>query len=100
MAGNSPLVCKELSETDLFERSKADLQTLFGLTVAQIDDRLEAFVWALARGGDPSLVQRIATRKNLWVTVIPEGIPPLRIYLRPRPNVPDECELLWIEEKV
>jgi hypothetical protein len=104
MAGTSQpagkLACRGFVETDGFGRSKADLRTLYGLTDRQVDDRLEALLWALARGGDPALAQRIPTRRNLWVAVTPRGIPPLRIYLRPRADVPEECELLWVEERL
>lgn len=103
MGGTSPpsgeLACRGFIDTDGFERSKAELQALHGLTDREIDDRLEALLWALARGGDPALVQRIPER-NLWVAVTPRGIPPLRIFLRSRADVQEECELLWIEERL
>jgi hypothetical protein len=95
-----PLVCRGFIETETFEQSKADLRRLHGLTDRDVDDRLEALIWALARGGDPALVQRIPTRRSLWVAVTPGGIPPLRIYLRPSDDAEGECDLLWIEEKV
>lgn len=84
MAGTSQLVCRGFIETPTFEKSKAHLQELHGLTDREVDNRIEALIWALARGGDPALAQRIPTRRNLWVAVTPGGIPPLRIYLRPR----------------
>lgn len=104
MAGTSQpagqLACRGFIETEGFARSKDDLKTLHGLTDRQVDDRLEALLWALARGGAAELVQRIPTRRNLWVAITPRGIPPLRIYLRHRADAPDECELLWVEERV
>src|SRR4051812_6961221 len=100
MAGTSQLVCRGFIETEGFDDSKRDLQALYGLSDREVDDRLEALVWALARGGDPALIQRVPTRNNLWVAVTPRGIPPLRIYLRPRADSGDECELLWIEERL
>jgi hypothetical protein len=36
---------------------------------------------------------------NLWVAVTERGTPLLRVYLRPRSGVPNECELLWIEDR-
>lgn len=30
----------------------------------------------------------------------PEGYPSLRVFLRPRLEVPEECEILWIEERL
>jgi hypothetical protein len=100
MVGTSQVVvCRGFRETDAFTRSKADLQALYNLSDEEIEDRLAAVQWGLVRGGDPALVQRIPTRHNLWVAVTPRGVPPLRVYFRPT-AVPDECDLLWIEEKL
>ena len=68
------------------------------LSDADIDDRLAALQWALRRQAEPT-----ATRipgLDLWVAVIPRGIPPLAVFLRPRPGVATECELVWIEERL
>lgn len=94
MAGTS-LSCKAFIESESFERSKADLKAETGLTDGEIDDRLEALVWALQR--DPSEVAQRIPGRNLWVAVTERGIPALRIYLRPRDNMPDEAEWMWIE---
>ena len=98
MAGTSRLACKGFIESASFRRSKADLKWQLGLTDRQIDDRLEALMWALSRDAEVTAT-RIPGR-NLWVASTPRGLPPLRIYLRPRPGVPDECEWMWIEEKL
>ncbi len=98
MAGTSPLLCQGFIEGDGFERSKEHLKQLFDLSDRDVDDRLDALLWALRRSAGPN-VRRIPGR-NLWVAVIPRGIPPLRVYLRPRPGVPTECELVWIEERL
>lgn len=99
MAGTSQaILCRGFSDTEGFEQSKEALKLVHGLTDREIDDRLRALTWGLARGGDPALVQRVPGR-NLWVAVTPGGIPPLRVYFRPRADVPTECDLLWIEEK-
>jgi hypothetical protein len=98
MAGTSRLLfCEGFIESESFERSKEDLKALSGLTDEQIDDRLEALLWEIRRDTSAN-TRRI--RDNLWVAVIPRGIPPLRIYLCPRPGARAECELLWIEERV
>jgi hypothetical protein len=99
MAGSSQLVCRGFTETETFARSKAELKELTGLSDRQIDARLEALLWALVRGGDPALVQQVPGRK-LWVAVTLGGIPPLRIYLRPSSDPAEECDLLWIEERL
>jgi hypothetical protein len=108
MAGIRPnlLVCKGFIEAESFERSKAELMQETGLTPREVDDRVEAVVWALARveGADAEreaaeiTVQPVPNR-NLWAAVIPRGIPPLRLYLRPRSDVAGECEWLWIERR-
>jgi len=54
--------------------------------------------WALNRGDIENLAP-VGTRQ-LWVYVIPRGYPQLRVFLRPRREVPDECEILWIEERL
>ncbi len=67
-----------------------------GLTDREVDDRLEALIWALQRDAD-EVSERIPGR-NLWAAVTPVGVP-LRIYLRPLADTPEECELMWIEER-
>jgi hypothetical protein len=98
MAGTKPLVCRGFVEADTFTRSKGELMRETGMTEHEVDDRLEALVWGLLRGDedDEAVVSRIPGR-NLWVAVLPRGIPPLRVYLRPRPDVAGECEWMWIE---
>jgi hypothetical protein len=98
MAGSRPLVCHGFIETDLFEQAKERLKQLLEWTDRDIDDRLEALIWAFQHDPDPDdapLTRKIPER-NLWVARTDH--PHLRIYLRPRPEVPDECELVWIEE--
>jgi hypothetical protein len=97
MAGTSQLRCEGFIEGEGFAQSKDALKARYGLTDQQIDDRLEGLLWALRR--DASAVSERVSSLNLWVAVIERGIPPLRIYLRPRPDVPAECELMWIEER-
>jgi hypothetical protein len=96
MAGTS-LVCKGFIEAESFELSKAELKAQTGLTDTQIDDRLEALVWALHR--DAEVVAKQVPGRNLWVAVTERGLPQLRIYLRPREGAPEESEWLWIEER-
>jgi hypothetical protein len=101
MAGTSHsrlLLCEGFIETSGFEQSKQDLKAQFGLTDYDLDDRLSALTWSIVRDANTN-TRRIPDR-NLWVAVTPGGIPPLRIYLRPRPEVASECELLWIEERL
>jgi hypothetical protein len=101
MAGTSLLVCREFVESDDFMRSRADLLEETGLTIQQLDDRLEAVEWALARGdNDEEAWVRPVPGRRIWVAVIPRGIPPLRLYLRPCDSVEHKCEWLWIEERV
>lgn len=72
------------------------------MTERAVDDRLEALVWALSRGeledDADSVVVKVPGR-NLWVAVIPRGMPPLHVYLRPRADAVGECEWLWIERR-
>ena len=109
MAGTrlAPLACKGFIEAESFERSKAELMQETGMTPREIDDRVEAVAWALARfkGRDAEIeAAEIAVQQvpnlNLWTAVIPRGIPPLRLYLRPRVEVDGECEWLWIERRL
>lgn len=99
MAGTKSLVCHGFVEADSFTWSKGELMRETGMTEHEVDDRLEALVWGFLRGeeGDETVVSKVPER-NLWVAVIPRGIPPLRVYLRPRLDVADECEWMWIEE--
>jgi len=96
MAGTS-LRCKGFVETETFEQSKADLKAETGLTDEEIDDRLEAVVWALRRDAE-EVAERVPGR-NLWVAVTERGLPELRVYLRPRRDKPEEAEWLWIERR-
>lgn len=100
MAGTSPrLSCNGFIEADSFTWSKGELMRETGMTEHEVDDRLEALVWALLRGEDDDgepVVRKIPNR-NLWAAVLPRGIPPLRIYIRPRLDVAGECEWMWIE---
>jgi hypothetical protein len=96
MAGTSPpLVCDGFIETETYERSKDLLRQRLELTDRQLDDRLEALIWALQRDREGLVARRVPDR-DLWVAVTDH--PYLRIYLRPRAGVAGECELLWIEE--
>lgn len=100
------LTCKGFIESEDFERSKAELMRETGMTPREVDDRVEALVWALVRleGRDAEIeaaeitVQQVPNRQ-LWAAVIPRGVPPLRLYLRPRREVAGECEWMWIERK-
>lgn len=98
MAGASnELRCEGFVESDGFEKSKKELKHSTGLTDRQIDDRLEALVWALMR--EPSAVAGRVGNLNLWVAVTTFEVPLLRVYLCPRPENPAEAEWLWIEER-
>lgn len=70
-----------------------------GLTIREIDDRLEALEWALTRGDNEDPAVRPVPGRNIWAAVIPRGIPPLRLYLRPC-SADHKCEWLWIEEQL
>ena len=98
MAGPNPLVCHGFIETETFARSKERLKQLLEWTDRDVDERLEALVWAFQhdRNRWEAPLTRQIPRRHLWVAVTDR--PRLRVYLRPRRNVQDECELLWIEE--
>jgi hypothetical protein len=100
MVGIRTLVCREFVETDDYAKSRAELLERTGLTIQDLDDRLEALEWALARGDteDEISVQPVPGR-TIWVAVIPRGYPPLRVYLRPCTETEHRCEWLWIEER-
>lgn len=101
MVGTKPLVCTGFIEADSFTWSKGELMRETGMTDHEVDDRLEALVWALLRGAeddDEIAVSKVPNR-HLWVAPIPRGIPPLRVYLRPRSDVAGECEWMWIERR-
>ena len=99
MVGTSPLVCREFVETDDYARSRADLIKQTGLTIEQIDDRVSALEWALARGDNDEEGSVVPVpNRDIWVAVLPVGIPPLRLYLRPCRSTEHRCEWLWIEE--
>jgi hypothetical protein len=98
MAGNRPLVCRGFIESEGFTHSKERLKQLLEWTDRDVDDRLEALIWAFQHDPDPEeapLTKRVGSR-NLWVARTDH--PHLRVYMRPRPDVEDECELMWIEE--
>lgn len=98
MAGTRPLVCHGFIETKSFRHSKQRLKELLEWTDRDIDDRLEALIWAFQRDPDPTeapLTRQIEGR-NLWVARTDH--PYLRVYLCPRDEVENECELRWIEE--
>jgi hypothetical protein len=92
------LRCAGIIESAEFERSKNELKRATGLTDRQIDDRLEALVWALLR--EPAAVSERIGSRNLWVAVTTVGAPLLRVYFRPRTGTDLECEWLWIEERL
>lgn len=69
-----------------------------GLSVREVDDRLESLLWALRRDAEEA-ADRVPTRQNLWVAVTTEEPPFFRIYFRAREDVAGQCELLWVEEK-
>jgi hypothetical protein len=99
MAGTKPLVCREFVEGEYFARTRAKLMQETGMTVEDVDRRIEAVVWALARGDtedDAAFVQRVPGR-SIWAAELSRGIPPLRLYLRPC-SEQYKCEWLWIEE--
>jgi hypothetical protein len=54
-------------------------------------------MWALRR--DPEEAADRVPETQLWVVGTQRGVPRLRIYLRSRAGVPDECELVWIEDR-
>lgn len=98
MAGSRPLICHGFIETDAFRHAKERLKVLMEWTDADIDDRLEALIWAFQHDPDPDnapLTRRLPGR-NVWVART--DFPYLRVYLQPRSDVTAECELLWIEE--
>src|SRR5438067_894032 len=97
MAGSSALVCRGFLETETFSEAKAEFQEAFGLDDKAMEDRLSALQWALLR--NPSPISELVGSRNLWVAVAPEGLPSFRVYLRPSAGVPNECDLLWIEER-
>lgn len=97
MAGTK-LLCRGFVEAESYERSKTELKAEIGLTDEEIDDRLEAVVWALLR--DPEEVAAQIPGRNLWVVITEGGLPELRVFLRPRPGAPEEAEWLWIEERL
>jgi hypothetical protein len=99
MAGfSSELRCEGFIESDTFTKSKDELKRAAGLTDRQIDDRVEALVWALLR--EPSAVARRVGSRNLWAAETPVGVPVLVVYLRPRVASMAECEWVWIEERI
>lgn len=98
MAGTKPLVCRGFLETDTFEKSRERLKELLEWTDRDLDDRLEALIWAFQRDTDPGeapLTKRVPNR-NLWVARTDH--PYLRVYLKPRAEIDGECYLMWVEE--
>src|SRR5271156_5567687 len=55
MVGTRALVCREFVETDDFARSRAELPEQTGLTIRELDDRMEAL-------GGPWLAATMTTR--------------------------------------
>jgi hypothetical protein len=99
MAGLSgQLRCEGFVESSDFAKAKDQLKLGTGLTDREIDDRLEALVWALLR--EPAAIAEQIPGRNLWVAVTTAGAPLIRVYLRPRRGIATECELLWIEERI
>lgn len=98
MAGNSLLRCEGFIEGSGFTQSKAELKKKHGLTDRDVDDRLTGLLWALRR--EPAAVAECVGQKDLWVAVTPRGVPALRLFLRPRPGVLTECELVWVEARI
>lgn len=99
MAGTSsdPLSCSGFIESDLYVKSRELIEERFDVDTKGIDDRLEALIEALRRNAE-EMTARVPNRK-LWVGVTDDDFPPrLRLYLRPRPDVPSECELMWVED--
>ena len=71
------------------------------MTFEQLDDRISALEWALARGdNEEEAIVRPVPGLSIWVAVIPRGVPPLRLYLRPCDRTEHRCEWLWIEERL
>lgn len=96
MAGSSRLVCLGFIESEGFRQSKERLKQLLELTDRDVDERLQALIWGFQHDDpDIPLAERVGNR-NLWVART--DLPSLRIYLRPRADVANECELMWIEE--
>jgi hypothetical protein len=94
--GREPqLVCLGFIESETFKKSRHRLKQWLVLTDRDIDERLEGLIWGLPRDSEGLLARKVGKR-NLWVAVTDH--PHLRVYMRPRVDVPDECELLWIEE--
>jgi hypothetical protein len=97
MAGDSFLRCEGFIEGDGYAQSKAELTKKHRLSDREVDDRLNALLWALRR--EPAAVADRIGEKDFWVAVTPRGSPGLRVFLRPRPGVITECELVWIEAR-
>jgi hypothetical protein len=98
MAGTNALVCHGFIESEGYTKSKELLKQLLEWTDRDVDDRLDALIWAFQHDPDPDdapLTRRVPNR-NLWVARTDH--PHLRVYLRPRVGVQNECELMWIEE--
>jgi|SRR6266487_1313859 len=98
MAGTSALVCRGFIETETFTKSKERLKLVLEWTDRDIEERIEALQWAFQHDplpDDAPLTRKVKGR-NLWVARTDH--PYLRVYMRPRPEVENECELLWIEE--
>lgn len=98
MDGTKPLVCHGFIESEIFRKSKERLKQLLGWTDEDVDDRLAALIWAFQHDPDPEdapLTRKVPNR-NLWVARTDH--PYLRVYLRARVDVQNECELMWVEE--
>ena len=97
MVGTRPLVCRGFEESDIFMQARADLMEALGLSIRDIDERVEALEWALVR--DVEAVAEQVPGLNLWVAVTPRGLPPLRLYVKPHSSDNAKCVWLWIEER-
>jgi hypothetical protein len=98
MVGTKPLVCRGFEESDIFIQARAELMATLGLSLREIDDRLEAVEWALVRDVDEVAEQ--VPGLNLWVALIPRGLPPLRVYFKPHTSEEAKCVWMWIEERL
>ncbi len=104
MAGPNRLHCGGFTETEGFDRSLEILRAELAargesISDEQIDDRLGAILWSLAHGDEGDIAEQLPGLRT-WVAVLPGVYPFLRFFLTPREDVPDECCLLWVEERL
>ena len=102
MAGTSPLVCREFVESEDFVRSRAKLMEETGLTVEDIDRRVEALISGHSARGDheaEDAVGRCASRAGAWwASELPPRHPASAPLSTAMLGVEFKCEWLWIEE--